>query len=257
MPLQNPYRRFSSELEKLAQDWVAVASVGINWKELGAFGGTESQPFKVQSGNLLGLGKPGVVKNDGIARAAHEKIASDLAFHLGLPIPPVTLFDRGVACAGERYVCVSAWAFEQPFTWDQAQGKFTPAHRAEAGPIVAAMLAFETWISAEDRKSDHVLVQVTDGAPIQLAFIDYAYSLSKAWPDSNTQVGAAHQYMPVPRDDTFVCIVADRIARFDEQLIRELISRIPTNYLTDQKKRIIIGNLTARAKRIHELLGLR
>lgn len=155
------YRRFSPELDEIAEAWAAEACTKDKWRVLGPFGATESSPFRVSRDDdgLEGLAKPGVKKSDAIARAAHEKIASDLAYHLGLPVPPVILWDRGEDCESERYVSVSAWAFSPALSWQEVQGQLTHAHKSQAAPIVSAVLAFETWISAEDRKSDHVLAK--------------------------------------------------------------------------------------------------
>ncbi len=73
-----PFRDFSPELEAIAATWATSASSGEAFEALGSFGSSESQPFQVRiRGDMLGLGKPGTRKGDGICRAAHEKIASD------------------------------------------------------------------------------------------------------------------------------------------------------------------------------------
>jgi len=46
----------------------------------------------------------------------NEKIASDLAYLLKFPVPPVTLWDRGLDPAG-RFAAISAWAFPNSIEW--------------------------------------------------------------------------------------------------------------------------------------------
>src|SRR5262249_52271844 len=161
---------------------------------------SESTPFVAERADgLRGLAKPGSKKSDGIARAAHEKIASDLAYHLELPVPPVTLWDRGEGSHAERYVAISAWAFPTVFSWDEATSR--PRGGRGDGP---GKWPFETWIGATDRKSDHALVSKTTDGSLQLAFIDYAYSLSYVWSGPNAPLGAAPWYCPTLKNDAVI-----------------------------------------------------
>jgi len=206
---------------------------------------------------LVGLAKPGVKKSDDIARAAHEKIASDLAYHLGLPVPPVILWDRGEDCESERYVSVSAWAFSPALSWQEAQDQLTDALKSQAAPIVSAMLAFETWISAEDRKSDHLLVNLTEpDSRLQLAFIDYAYCMSKVWNSPDVPVRAVPSYVPVKQDDAATSETAGKICRFDEDTLRQIVNRIPESYLSEAKRQTIISNLLSRSRKIDSIFSI-
>src|SRR5947208_1078869 len=70
---RSSYRSFSVEIEQLAKSWSSTCVTTEQWQDLGPFGASESRPFRVQTGNLVGLAKPGEKKGDGISRAAHEK----------------------------------------------------------------------------------------------------------------------------------------------------------------------------------------
>lgn len=86
------FRGFSAELELLADVWSTSAITTDTWNPTGKRWGTSSQPFEVANqNNIRGVAKPGAAINDRCLRAAHEKIVSDLAYVLGLPIPPVVL----------------------------------------------------------------------------------------------------------------------------------------------------------------------
>jgi hypothetical protein len=59
----------------------------------------------------MGVAKPGrPVASDMTCRAAHEKIAFDLAHRLDLPIPPVVLWGKDLGQPYARGRSISAWA---------------------------------------------------------------------------------------------------------------------------------------------------
>lgn len=256
MVSRTSYRAFPSEIEQFAADWSKDVVSNEAWKDLGPFGASESRPFKVENGRMVGLAKPGEKKGDGIARAAHEKIVSDFAYLLGLPVPPVILWDRGQT-PHERFVSISAWAFTPALGWDQASQLLTEKHKAEASEVVSAMLPFEAWISAQDRKSDHLLVNVASHDDIQLAFIDYAYSLSMSWPGANAAVGAPGQYVPVPKHEGAIRGVTDSILNLDEETIKTVVRRVPVEYLPADKASIIVSNLVSRKSDLRGILGIK
>jgi hypothetical protein len=255
MPRES-YRSFAKDVEDLALTWSANVTTQDQWQDLGQFGASESKPFRVQNGQLLGLAKPGEKKGDGIARAAHEKIVSDLAFLLRLPVPPVILWDRG-ATPKERFVAISAWAFSPVMSWSQAASLLREKHKSEGSEVIWAMLAFEAWISAQDRKGDHVLVNVLKADDsLQLAFIDYAYSLSMSWPGPNAVMAPPSMYVPVPRNESAVRSMTDSILRIGDETITQLVSRVPVDYLPLEKGKIIIANLLSRRDGLRSILGL-
>ena len=119
------------------------------------------------------------------------------------------------------------------------------------------MLAFETWISAQDRKSDHSLVDAASATPsIGLAFIDYAYSLSMSWPNPDAAVGAAPAYMPVPKDSRYVVQMVEAIEKLSPDLVVEIVERVPNAFLPDLQKGNIRANLASRAKNLRNLLQI-
>ena len=176
-----PYcRRFSPEIESLASIWSTSAVTTNTWRSTGRAWPTNSQPFEVvNENNLRGVAKPGAVLTDRCLRAAHEKIVSDLAYLLGLPVPPVILWDRGESHIGDRNCAISAVAFPNFNQWHVAFPSLTPGQKELAKFSAGAMRAFDTWIAASDRKGSHVLVRDGgDQAELALAQIDYAFALS-------------------------------------------------------------------------------
>src|SRR5207244_7574605 len=63
-----------------------------SWKETGKAGEAEGEGagYYVTCGPVNAFAKPSTL-DPAVCRAAHEKIASDLAFDLGLPVPPAVL----------------------------------------------------------------------------------------------------------------------------------------------------------------------
>ncbi len=122
-------------------------------------GGMHSQPGEaggchVASGAMRGYAKPAGRKPDGCPRAAHEKIASDLAYDLKLPVPPVVLWQRATTDPSEETCCcISAIPFDAPHKWGQIEAVPTTAARlAKAFSAQAsAMSVFDAWVDNRDR----------------------------------------------------------------------------------------------------------
>jgi hypothetical protein len=258
MPRES-FRAFSPEVEALATSWAGTVLTAEAWKDEGFFGGSESNPFRVSLGALSGIAKPGKRKTDNICRAAHEKIASDLAFELRLPVPPVILWDRGglTDATRERYCAISAWAFPQPLPWGQGAAILKIEHTNDASQVMSAIQAFETWISAGDRKADHVLTYLpASDLPLQMAFIDYAYSMSQTWTVADDPAGLVAPSLPLQRDVDSVRTMADRILQLSEERVRTIVNRIPNEHLPNPKREVILANLLGRRGKLHFLLGL-
>src|SRR5206468_12857702 len=121
-------------------------------------------------------------------RAAHEKIAADLAYDLGLPLPPVVLWEYVHAGPQEeRYMAISAEAFPNAHMWRQVLT--LPPLLQRVHPqlkwVCSAMAPFDTWVDNTDRHNDGNLLLTEDvsvqPALLRVAFIDYANSLSMTW----------------------------------------------------------------------------
>jgi hypothetical protein len=255
------FRRFSPTQNSLCVQWFHVVETTDAWTELGPVGEGESQSVRVSNSNgVLGIAKPGPAKGkDKCCRAAHEKLAFDLAHTLGLPVPPVILWADGMP---NNYVVgrsISAWAFPQTAKWDEAnnQGIITEKLKDSAGPIVSAMQAFHTWISDTDRKSDHVQVDLDSaGDKLGLAFIDHAYSMSHVWKGPDHKAGPCGKYMPAPESPTVIRETCNRIAAFPETQISQLVNRIPLTYLPEPQRGYILQNLISRKTRLQTILAI-
>src|SRR5262249_48007141 len=147
------------------------------------------------------------------ARAAREKIASDLAHDLGFVVPPVILANRAkppdvrfqnrlgqlAVVPGEEHVCVSLVMFQRQFSWEELHRKLDGSTPSIKAPAVRALiesarttlpaaashaLAFDTWVGQMDHhpQNNHNIIfgyelssrgDVTTSAYV---FLDYALS---------------------------------------------------------------------------------
>jgi hypothetical protein len=254
------FRRFAVSTRAIDQVWSTSASTNDQWTPTGiVWGNTENRPLQVaNAAGLLGVQKPG---RDAVANpctAATEKIVADLAHHLRLPVPPVTLWDRGASASAPRFVAVSAWAYESPLTWGQADPGLSPSQRAALLPWASVMLPFESWIDAQDRHNPgNMLVSVDAGSGETLgAWIDYAFSLDHVWKGNHMNacnIGQIYPPIGVPMADVMI-EVADRISAVENGIIEGIVNRIPSTYLPRNAADTIIHNLQSRRANVRAAL---
>jgi hypothetical protein len=259
------FRHYSEETEALAERWAAKPLTSDRWELVGKVSDvlkkadTESNPQLAKCGPLTCIAKPGVKKTDNKPRAALEKIASDIAFHLGVSVEPAILWDRGgsMPVSEERHMCLIAWAFEPSFTWDEAAAHLTAPERTKVGPSASALWPFETWISAQDRGGKHLLVSLPNAGDVpQIAGIDYAFSMIEVWKDDprHPDLSLPGWRPPIdPPQKTAILECVEAIEMMDESLIRDIVGLIPNAFLTDDQKRVIIANLLNRQNKIRQL----
>jgi hypothetical protein len=225
---------------------------GISW-------GSNNAPVQVRraSGDL-GVQKPGKPSPDNPYTAATEKIVSDLAYALGLPVPPATLWDRGSSAGAPRFVVVSAWAFNAPVNWGQAQASLSPDQRNFMIRAASAMVPFEMWIGAQDRQNDsNVLV---DGAApagqAYAAWIDYAFALDHTWKGNLVPASVvAPMFPPVGvADSPTMKTSADEIVNLEAAVIEAIVNRVPAEYLPRAVADNIIRNLIGGRAAVRALL---
>lgn len=255
-------RRFSDERLRLCENWAATVVTTETWHEKGPVGEGESQSMWVENETgLRGVAKPGQPKRDNERRAAHEKIAFDLAHLLELPVPPVVLWDRGdTVDAGLRWASISARAFAQGMKWNEAQAQNLLSQTAISSvlSIASAMRVFHTWLADSDRKADHVQVDLASPeAALGVAFIDHAFSMSHVWKAANCDGGVCRSdVLPVPEDPDAIRATADRIAGLAPASIEEIVNRVPLGFLPEPERGHIISNLLGRRGRLKALLGV-
>lgn len=263
-------RHFSREVSDRAPQWRTTIEGPTDWEYVGpdptALG--ESRGFFVRSPTFGdGFAKPG--RNQPPVRehprAAHEKIASDLAYDLGLPVPPVVLWRRPVSKEGqEEFVAVSAVPFEPAFTWrdatlsEELEARLTKALETPA----AWMCAFDTWIGNYDRMNDgNLLVQedVTQTPALaRCAYIDFAGALSRMWTREVDWKGldSAIGFFPpkAPRNPLELARAVERIEQLESHRVEEIVRRLPVDFLPDEPRERIWRGLSYRQETLRTIL---
>jgi hypothetical protein len=207
---------------------------------------------------LKAVAKPSVAHNDGVSRAAHEKIAADLAHHVDVPIPAVTLWTN---CKNGKSYAISRWAFPECQTWAGATrlGLITQEYVHAARPLISVGAVFHTWIANSDPNHENVMIDLRAPPPSPgLAFIDHAFSMGQFWRSENEQMQKAGtdycgaiSLLPGPMAE-----VVAKIHSLDERLIREIIGRVPDKYLPSDRRRIIIANILRRREQLAGIFGV-
>lgn len=259
-------RKFDPRVEQFAADWRATPSTSEPWQlrpDLGKLTGAASS-YWVSSPLTVGVAKP--LKPGPVPFAALEKIASDLAFDLELPVPPVTLWDRSPQQNGEcQYVAVSSVPFPQPREWGKIHGDPTLAAiaatiRQKLSAPASAMCAFDTWLHNTDHNNHpaNLLVSLaTDPEQtLYVAYIDYSYSMAHSWPGKEW----AGHYCPkvydpqVAPDLGTIRATVDRIQNLSETHIREVVERVPDQFITPAQKTNVGDGLADRKHRLNDIL---
>lgn len=214
--------------------------------------------FWVAAGPIRGYAKPlGGDTVDPHRRpvAAIEKIASDLAFDLGLPVPPVTLFERKAPSSESRFHAVSAPPFAQVAHWWQVLGSPGVAAfaRPQARGPMSAMLPFDTWVSCVDHHSNHpknLLLTTSGRGPINVmfAFIDYAWSMTHTWREEGYRdQSIVPMYDPTQKPDADVVKqVVAAIEGLEDKTLNSIVDRVPDAFLSSSDKNLIATGLAYR-----------
>jgi hypothetical protein len=255
------YRGFFSDLERTASEWIKEPVTKDSWKPNGKKFGGESQTLGVTNGTRNDVAKPGKKLdggNTGICYAAHEKIASDLAYHLGLPVPPVVLWERTDASDAEhRWCSVSAWVFPGARKFGEV-GTVPAENQGRAGAALSAMTAFDAWIGVEDRNNDNLVIDGDYKSSQPIACLDYSWSLSKTWTKGNYPRSPISNYVQhfgglSVRDQK---LMADRICDMEKTTISAIVNGIPETFLPLDRAGTIIEGLLNGQGTLHRLLGL-
>jgi hypothetical protein len=260
----SPYRRFSEQNMKLADDWSVVACTEHVWILGDKIGLGESGSSRItRDDGVLGVAKPAFEGPQAVPRAAHEKIASDLAHLLGVPVPPVTLWqDPNPHGSASGLYAISAQAFRQFLNWDQSVHVRTAEFMVNVAPILAAGYVFHNWIDDTDHGGNggNVVVDAESSEELpSIAFIDHAFSMSKQWlggPAPCVPIGS--YYMP-PADmpNGAIADVVRKVQDISIEDINQIVDRIPVIYLSETRAELIKKFLLLRQVELDRALGVK
>jgi hypothetical protein len=253
------YCRFEPREQRLAVQWSKTAVSVDAWTLGDLIGRGESGARYIhRDDGLLGVAKNAVWYD--INSAAHEKIASDLAHEVGIPVPPVALWQHPPT--GHLY-SISAAAFRQLITWEEARilKILTNEFRKNARPILSAGFVFHAWIGDTDHGENpgNILVNADSGeARPALAFVDHCLSMSYKWSGFDAEFAVREgPYYGLQRIEMDADVLTDcvaRIMRLPKEKIEATVRRIPPAYLPTQDAELICRGLLARRERLNTLL---
>jgi hypothetical protein len=258
-------RRFPQEAEAIARDWRNHGESPDLWKPTGIPGvaGGQAQGYYVTSGPVNAFAKPS--QHDlSVPRAAHEKIAADLAFDLALPLPPAILhsWSDPAPVGAERFVAFSLIPFLSVFPWRlvAAIPGLATQFKLELREVASVLVPFDTWVDNRDRANDgNLLVSklVADSAPLQVAYIGYSYSMLYGWRASDYRTMTPIGIYPTDQKDADIASMESALKEVEnlpDQNVRDIVTRIGDSFLSPADRDLIIEGLLYRKSRVRASL---
>ena len=264
-------RPYSDDVEVLAALWHRGCETcnGEDWKETskaGDAGGEASGDF-VTSGTINGYAKPSKIDTGPkpYPRAAHEKIAADLAFTLGLPLPPVLLHRwPGPPPQGDQpFVAISLKPFLNVHKWEHIAAVPAVAQqiKLELRAVASVFVSFDTWLDNGDRANGGNLIVSKDSTdpakPLRVAYIDYSNSMFCEWRNRTFTDIPLRQIYPTDQKDADVSVMEDMLRRIEEihpDKVEGIVGRIPDDFATQAVRSQILDGLLHRQSRVRAVL---
>jgi hypothetical protein len=231
---------------------------------------TQAQPgeaggflAKSSPSGLIGYLKP--LDSAPRPRAAYEKIASDLAHAAGIPVPGVVLYRRTAPPAGQPVQVAISQVAGRSLVWSDlcnlhaADGGLPadrPALREMIGRVFATgcgVMAFDSWLRNTDRQNDRNAVLVFDVGDVAgtLLYLDFANTMDH---DGQWTQGQHQTFCKVSFPPYFISCVdrsrvqqaAERIAGLADQLVIEVVQRMPDDFMDPPTREKLAGWLVWR-----------
>jgi hypothetical protein len=221
----------------------------------------------VQTG-LIGYLKP-LNPRGHHSRSAYEKIASDLAYEIGVNVPPVVLYRRPDAESSQpREVSISfAWAGAVPWgdlcsIGETDGGVRPPALAALIRRLVAGssgVMALDAWLRNTDRNNEGNAIMTYAGVedPGQLFYVDFANAMDfdghwSADKDNHQKFErvAVPPLLATCAARNRVEDAAQRIAGLSDSVVAEIVGRVPDDFLRAPAREQLLGWLVWRKQRL-------
>lgn len=202
--------------------------------------------------------------NDKTPRSANEKICADLGNDAGAPLPPALLHVREPPEGEESHVVLSlvladrVWRYRDikklpDPPWDLVE----PALRESSDAI-----AFDTWIGHQDRANEGNLVffQRPKEEGYHAAYIDYSYTLNhgRKWHGPGVAKASLPGLLSRARDNADperIYAGVERIEGMDDAAIRDVVSRIPDDFMSSEERDLIADALVERKGQIRSAIA--
>jgi hypothetical protein len=203
--------------------------------------------------------------------AAHEKIVSDLAFDLRIPVAPVLLSDcKLVFKRPQLEACISLVTHPSTPTWPYVLSRSTLASsvgnrlRAAAREQLSLIAVLDLWIENSDRDNPGNIVYGDDGTDTRrngFVAIDHASSLGGR--EGRWRNGGWRSMNPTPLPKVMVSLldvqvmlrVAENIASFPDSIVESCVGRIPDRYMNAAAKKDAVSGLVGRKNLLSALVS--
>jgi hypothetical protein len=252
------FRCFAPSDEAVADQWFRETITSETWTLGGPIGTGESGSINVISAaGRRGACKPAMAA-DGTPRAAHEKIAADLAHQLKLSVPACCLWTEPATGAIHS---ISVWAFDQAMKWGEVRAKLTPAFMQNSAPAFSAARVFHTWIDDQDHNGNdgNVIVDIasSDAKP-GIAFIDHAFSMSRnpSFGSGAVQPLNVHYISQELSNGDAIAIMCQYINDLGASMIEDIVRRVPAEFLPSERADGIIQGLLSRRPELSRVFGV-
>lgn len=209
--------------------------------------------------------KPTKPSPPGRPRAAYEKIASDLAYELGLRVPPVLLYRRDPCPSDEEeHCCVSLIMYSRIYNLAQVH-RLPDPHVSRIDTALregSGIVAFDAWIGNRDRdnrKNTLVAVDPEDSSLLRAVFIDHAnaFNFRNAWTGGRWRDVAFPPMIDRLRnavDKHLVLDTVDAIEGMSETLVEEIVGRIPDEYVEGSHREVVLRGLLERRRLVRRVI---
>jgi hypothetical protein len=252
------FRCFAKADEDVADQWSRETATSETWTVGDPIGTGESGSINVTSGDgRRGACKPAFAA-DGTPRAAHEKIAADLAYQLKLSVPPCCFWTE--PASGVRY-SISVWAFDQAMKWGEISATLSPTFMQNVAPAFSAARVFHTWIDDQDHHGNdgNVVVDVASSNDNPgVAFIDHAFSMSRN-PNFASSAVQPLGFHYIPQDLSNADAIAKMCQYINDlgaSMIEDIVRRVPAQFLPSQRVDGIIQGLLSRRLELLQVFGV-
>lgn len=196
--------------------------------------------------------------------AAREKICADLAVDLGVPVPPVVLVDRPCGADEERFCCASLIMHKQQMSWCQLDPattvwtpKVTEPFLTDLATAGAKAIVFDTWVDQIDHNPsgpNHNIIGGTDDISKpegELLLLDYQMALGAhgGWGNGGflpVKMASLPRSLVKRCDRPTIAATLEALERLADNTIRDVVSRVPTQFLSQDEQELIIEGLLAR-----------
>jgi hypothetical protein len=224
-------RHFPDWAEKIGEDWMENPIQSLTVVRLSEFSGSADGACRVEfavDGSRVGFVKPREDKSSCVV--AHEKIASDLAAKLGLPVPPVLIRKSEAGNEWDRLTALSLACLPSPRHWAEAPLAMTDY----SASVLEQLRVFWSWIGDYDHNNHpaNLLYQLRGEGSPQFLSIDHSYILPDCGDPLTTQAcggydSGTHAAAPAARDRMMNLIEA-----LDRLMVQHLVTRLVGVVLT-------------------------